>query len=100
MFLPTKNLLSGEETDIVALCKNRKAGWARDGFGEEGGLLGGGGIWDLKEAKMAAWGRIGEGVLVGGQKQRPGSEDELGVSYTGKRPVRLEGRGIGKGVKI
>ena len=63
LFLPTKNLLSGEETDIVALCKNRKAGWARDGFGEEGRLLGGGGIWDLKEAKMAAWGRMGERVL-------------------------------------
>lgn len=44
LFLPTKNLISGEETDIVALGKNRKAGWARDGFGEEGGLLGGGGI--------------------------------------------------------
>ena len=39
LFLPTKNLLSGEETDIVALCKNRKAGWARDGFGEEGRLI-------------------------------------------------------------
>ena len=63
LFLPTKNLLSEEETDIVALCKNRKAGWAREGFGEEGGLLGGGGIWDLKEAKMAAWRRMGEGVL-------------------------------------
>ena len=29
----------------------------------QGRLLGGGGIWDLKEAKMAAWGRMGERVL-------------------------------------
>ena len=31
--------------------------------GERGLEDGGGGIWDLKEAKMAAWGRMGERVL-------------------------------------
>lgn len=32
----------------------------RDGLGEEGGLLGGGSIWDLKEVKKAVWGSTGE----------------------------------------
>lgn len=75
------------------MCENRKAGWVRDGFGEEGGLLGRGGIWDLKEAKKAAWGRV---FLV--WTQRPGSEDELGVSYTGRKEASAFGReGQGEG---
>lgn len=36
--------------------------------------------------------------MVGGQKKRTVSRDELGVREGGTRPVWLEGRGKGKGV--
>lgn len=49
----------------------------------------------MKEAKKAAWGRV---FLVGRQKQRPGSKDELGVSYTGRKEASAFGReGQGEG---
>lgn len=49
--LPTRNLLSGEETDVGSDAKTGKRDGARDGLGEEGGLLGGGSLGEH-------WGRV------------------------------------------